>query len=153
MPGSADSAAVRSAHASTMVRARDTVRSPQEPVRAGPKQTTSHRPYPGREPPTSIRPPTGSAAGGSHGGGSPGPNDGDLFSNTATSKLSGISVGRPGAEGDSGSRSSGGRKARFWRAVAMEIHSPVSGSSRSSGTGGRGSGGRSSGFRSGGSAV
>jgi hypothetical protein len=85
--------------------------------------------------------------------GRPGPNEGDLFSNTATSKLSGISVGRPGAEGASGSRSSGGRNARFWRAVAMEIHSPVSGSSRSCGTGGRGSGGRSSAFRSGGSAV
>src|SRR6202020_335335 len=98
MPGSADSAAVRSAHASTMVLARDMVRSPHEPVRAGPKQTTSHRPYPGREPPTSIRPETGSTTA-SSGGGSPGPNDGDLFSNTATSKLSGISVGRPGVEG------------------------------------------------------
>src|SRR6202042_586399 len=78
------------------------------------------------------------------GGRRPGPNDGDLFSNTATSKLSGISVGRPGVEGASGSRSSGGRNARFWRAVAIEIHSPVSGSSRSSGAGGLGAGGRSS---------
>ncbi|HMD93163.1 MAG TPA: hypothetical protein VKG80_11025 [Trebonia sp.] len=55
----------------------------------------------------------------------------------------------PQEGGASGSSSSRGRNARSWRAAAMEIHSPVSGSCRSSGTGGRGAGGRVSAARSG----
>ena len=44
MPGSCDSAAVRSAQASMTVRARVTLCVPNDPERSGLKQTTSHRP-------------------------------------------------------------------------------------------------------------
>ena len=141
---------MRSAHAATTVRARDTVKSAHDPVCCGPKQTTSHRPYPGRDRPGPIAPSSPSTTSGScPGPASAGPNAGDLFSNTATSYRSGTSVGFPGVDGASGSSSSGGRNARSWRAAAIEIHSPVSGSCRSSGTGGRGTGGRVSAARDG----
>ncbi len=49
MPGSADSSAVRSAQASITVRARRGSREANEESWSAVKQTTSHRPMPGRE--------------------------------------------------------------------------------------------------------
>ena len=84
MPGSADSASVRSAQTSITVRAREADKSPNEPCVAGEKQTTSQRPTEVR-----VRPMPSSARSASPCGAlspvSAGPKDGDRFSNTATS--------------------------------------------------------------------
>lgn len=62
-----------------------------------------------------------------------GANDGNRFSNTATSyDDSGISVGLPGVDGHSGHRSAGGLYVRVCRCAAIATHSPVNGSRRTS---------------------
>ena len=85
-PGRAESAAVRCAHASITVRARETLSVPKEPSCSGLKHTTSQRPT---EVDVRSRPTRRSAARASaleaSGAASSGPNDGDRFSNTATS--------------------------------------------------------------------
>src|SRR3954453_15702660 len=98
-PSSSPSAAVRSAHASITVRARDTGNDPNEPEFSDEKQTTSVRPNAGRtghnvSPSSSPSVPS-----------TRGENDGKRFSNTTTSyEDSAISVGKPpGSVGASGS--------------------------------------------------
>ena len=85
-PGSADNAAVRCAHASITVRARDRLSVPKEPSCSGLKQTTSQRPTEGsvRSRPTSRNAASASSLDASAAASS-GPNDGERFSNTATS--------------------------------------------------------------------
>ena len=92
IPGSADSAAVRSAQASITVRARVTVCVPKDPACSGLKQTTSVRPTEVRVRPVAYSERSSSPRGGSLAAGassvaraSAGPKEGDLFSNTATS--------------------------------------------------------------------
>lgn len=81
-PGSEDSSAVRSAHASTTSSACSSLSELNDALWSEVKQTTSQRPIPGR---TSLSPPTCSYE----------PvlklNDGKRFSNTATSYGEGIS--------------------------------------------------------------
>ena len=85
MPGSDDRTAVRSAHASMTVRARERLTEPKAPSRAELKHTTSQRPNAGtpRSRPTPSR--CAGSASGVPGSGRPGPNAGERFSNTATS--------------------------------------------------------------------
>ena len=86
MPGSAESAAVRSAHASITVRARETLWVPNDPSCSGLKHTTSQRPMEVRVRPMPTAESSARASGpASVTAASSGPNDGDLFSNTATS--------------------------------------------------------------------
>jgi hypothetical protein len=107
-----------------------------EPSVAGSKQTTSQRPYDGR-----MRPKPSPAVSSSP---IAGPNDGERFSNTATSYIPGTSEGLPGDCGASGSWSAGGRNTRFCRAAATVIQSPVSTSWRMVAVSGRGPRWRSS---------
>ncbi len=154
MPGSSESAAVRSAHASTTVRARDSEIDAKEPSVAGEKHTTSHRPTLRncRFSPTSDRESSDDGASAAPSGpASSGPNDGERFSNTATSYRLGISEGFSGVCGASGSWSAGGRNTRFCRLAAMETHSPVRTSWRMRAVSGRGSSTRWSMLRSAGS--
>jgi hypothetical protein len=77
MPGRAEIAAVRSAHASMTVRALDRVCVPKEPSCSGLKQTTSQRPKEGA---VRSRPMPAMSASPSSG-----PKEGERFSKTATS--------------------------------------------------------------------
>ncbi len=85
MPGSDDRKAVRSAHASMTVRARERLIEPKAPSRAGLKHTTSQRPNAGAVRPRPMPSRCAGSAAGEPGAGSPGPNEGERFSNTATS--------------------------------------------------------------------
>ncbi len=119
---------MRSAHASTTVRARDSEIDAKEPSVAGEKHTTSQRPTlrNWRLSPTSVRASSdGGASSAPPGPASIGPNDGERFSNTATSYTLGISDGFAGLCGASGSWSAGGRNTRFCRLAAIDTHSPV----------------------------